>query len=125
MPRRDRQERSEHGRRFATPLRNGAYADAHDETRLQHGQPVAHQWRAAGATRTARRLHAQEPLLPPLNLERAGLRDADYVGRLLGIPRKTVLRYARDGRLPCVRLGKHVRFVVADVEAAIDIRRRR
>ena len=58
--------------------------------------------------------------LPPLGLERARLRDADYIARLLGIPRKTVLQYARDGRLPCVRLGKHVRFVVADVERALD-----
>ena len=63
--------------------------------------------------------------LPPLGLERARLRDADYIARLLGIPRKTVLQYARDGRLPCVRLGKHVRFVVADVEHAIEQQRER
>jgi excisionase family DNA binding protein len=60
---------------------------------------------------------------PPLSLERARLRDASYVAALLGIPRKTVLQYARDGRLPSVRLGKHVRFVVADVERAIDRQR--
>jgi hypothetical protein len=37
---------------------------------------------------------------------------ADQIGALLGgIPPKTVLQYARGGRLPCVRIGKHVRFV--------------
>jgi excisionase family DNA binding protein len=61
---------------------------------------------------------------PPLDLERARLRDASYIGRLLDIPPKTVLQYARDGRLPCIRLGKHVRFVVADVEHAVDEQRR-
>lgn len=58
--------------------------------------------------------------MPAIRLERSQLRDADYIAGLLGIPRKTVLQYARDGRLPCVRLGKHVRFVVADVERALD-----
>lgn len=62
--------------------------------------------------------------LPPLGLERARLQDAGYIAALLGIPRKTVLQYARDGRLPCIRLGKHVRFVVADVERAIEGHRR-
>ncbi len=51
------------------------------------------------------------------------LRDAGYVGRLLGIPRKSVLQYAREGKLPCVRIGRHVRFVIADVQAAIDVQR--
>jgi len=60
---------------------------------------------------------------PPLNLERARLRDAAYISRLLGIPRKTILQYARDGRLPCVRLGKHVRFVVEDIANALNRQR--
>jgi excisionase family DNA binding protein len=48
------------------------------------------------------------------------LRTAADIGALLGgIPPKTVLQYARDGRLPCVRIGKHVRFVRADVDAAV------
>lgn len=36
-----------------------------------------------------------------------------------GIPTKTVLQYARDGRLPCIRIGKHVRFRVSDIESAL------
>jgi excisionase family DNA binding protein len=58
-----------------------------------------------------------------LELERAPLRDATYVAGLLGIPRKSVLQYAREGRLPSVRIGRHVRFVIADVQAAIDAQR--
>lgn len=55
-----------------------------------------------------------------LGLERERLRDAAFVADVLGIPMKTVLQYAREGRLPCVRLGRHVRFVMADVERAVD-----
>lgn len=53
------------------------------------------------------------------------LLTAREIGALLGgIPPKTVLQYARDGRLPCVRIGKHVRFVRADVDAAVAELRR-
>ena len=46
---------------------------------------------------------------------------AREVGALLGgIPANTVLQYARDGRLPCLRIGKHVRFRRSDVEAELD-----
>lgn len=58
-----------------------------------------------------------------LEIERAPLQDAGYVAELLGVPRKSVLQYAREGRLPCVRIGRHVRFVIADVQAAIDAQR--
>lgn len=64
---------------------------------------------------------AREPSSEPRALW--PLRDADYVARLLGIPRKSVLQYAREGKLPCVRIGRHVRFVLADVQAAIDAQR--
>jgi excisionase family DNA binding protein len=48
------------------------------------------------------------------------LLTAGEIGSLLGgIPAKTVLQYARDGRLPCVRIGKHVRFVRSDVDRAL------
>jgi excisionase family DNA binding protein len=40
-----------------------------------------------------------------------------------GIPVKTVLQYARDGRLPCVRIGRHVRFVKSDVDLALESQR--
>ncbi len=45
------------------------------------------------------------------------LLNADQAGALLGgIPRFTVLQMARDGRLPCLRVGKHVRFAPAELE---------
>jgi excisionase family DNA binding protein len=48
------------------------------------------------------------------------LLTAAEVGTLLGnVPAKTILQYARDGRLPCVRIGKHVRFVRGDVDRAL------
>jgi excisionase family DNA binding protein len=61
---------------------------------------------------------AQRPTLP-LDLQREPLRDAAYVAALLGVPHKSVLQYARDGRLPHVRVGRHVRFIVRDVEHAV------
>ena len=36
-----------------------------------------------------------------------------------GIPAKTILQYAREARLPCLRIGRHVRFVRGDVERAL------
>ncbi len=59
----------------------------------------------------------------PFDLEQVPLRDAAYVGALLGIPRKSVLQYAREDKLPSVRIGRHVRFVIADVQRAIDAQR--
>ena len=45
------------------------------------------------------------------------LLDAEEAGKLLGgIPKFTVLQMARDGRLPCLRVGKHVRFSPAELE---------
>jgi len=49
------------------------------------------------------------------------LLTAAEVGALLGdVPAKTILQYARDGRLPCLRIGKHVRFVRSDVDRALS-----
>lgn len=52
------------------------------------------------------------------------LLDADEAARILGsIPAKTVLQLAREGRLPSVRIGRHVRFVRAELEATLAQRR--
>lgn len=59
-------------------------------------------------------------MTPTLSIITEPLLTAGEIGALLGgIPPKTVLQYARDGRLPCVRIGKHVRFVRSDVDQAI------
>jgi excisionase family DNA binding protein len=53
------------------------------------------------------------------------LLTADQAAAVLGaIPSKTVLQLAREGRLPSVRIGRHVRFVRAELEATLSRRRR-
>jgi excisionase family DNA binding protein len=59
-------------------------------------------------------------MAPTLSMIDEPLLTASQISALLGgIPPKTVLQYARDGRLPCVRIGKHVRFVRSDVDEAL------
>jgi excisionase family DNA binding protein len=49
------------------------------------------------------------------------LLDAEAVGALLGgVPVRTVRQFAREGRLPCKRIGRHVRFVRSELERAIQ-----
>jgi len=56
----------------------------------------------------------------PVTVLSEPLMDAYDVARLLKIPAKTVQQYAREGRLPCRPLGRHVRFVRAEVACAIE-----
>jgi excisionase family DNA binding protein len=44
---------------------------------------------------------------------------ATEVAELLGVPVSTVREWGRNGTLPRVKLGRHVRFIRAHVEAAI------
>lgn len=60
----------------------------------------------------AKRTSLGEPLL------RAG--DA---ARLLSVRTSWVYEAVRDGRLPCVRVGRHVRFLRGDLEAWINEQR--
>lgn len=48
----------------------------------------------------------------------------EQVAELLGVTRKTVLRWARDGRIPSVVAGRTVFFLRADVDAWV-LRQRR
>ena len=61
----------------------------------------------------------QERRRSPVSVLSSPLLNAADVAKLLGIPEKTVRQYAREGRLPCRYIGKHVRFVRAEVEAAV------
>lgn len=45
------------------------------------------------------------------------LLDAAEVAALLSVPKSWVLESARSGALPCVRLGRYVRFDEGDVRA--------
>ena len=52
------------------------------------------------------------------------LLTASQVSELLGgIPPKTILQYARDGRLPCLRIGKHVRFIRSEIDRELAAQR--
>ena len=44
------------------------------------------------------------------------LLTAREVARLLRLHEKTVRRMIREGRLPCLRIGRSVRFVVDDID---------
>ncbi len=45
------------------------------------------------------------------------LLNAVEVAAFLSVPKSWVLESARSGALPCVRLGRYVRFDQADVDA--------
>jgi hypothetical protein len=47
---------------------------------------------------------------------------ADHASREPSVerrPYKIVLEYAREGRLPCLRNGKHVRFVRSELDEVL------
>jgi excisionase family DNA binding protein len=48
------------------------------------------------------------------------LLDASEVSALLGIPKASVYEYARDGRLPCICIGRHRKFVRRDLAEAVS-----
>jgi excisionase family DNA binding protein len=52
------------------------------------------------------------------------LLTARQVSALLGdIPPKTILQYAREGRLPCLRIGRHVRFMRSEIDRTLMAQR--
>jgi len=48
------------------------------------------------------------------------LLDAKAIALKLGVPETWVRESARSGAMPCVRLGRYIRFDLADVEAWIE-----
>ena len=48
------------------------------------------------------------------------LLTADEVAELLAVPVSWVRESTRSGAMPCVRLGRYVRFELAEVEAWLD-----
>ena len=52
-----------------------------------------------------------------VQLTAAQLLTAEQVGERWQVPKAHVYRLARDGRLPCVRVGRYMRFTVATIDA--------
>jgi excisionase family DNA binding protein len=48
------------------------------------------------------------------------LLDAAAIAERLGVPKTWVLESARSGAMPCVRLGRYVRFDLDDVERWLE-----
>ena len=53
--------------------------------------------------------HLEEPLLTPAD-----------AAKLLVVKTSWIYEAVRDGRLPCVRIGRHIRFLRADLERFVD-----
>ena len=53
----------------------------------------------------------------PARPERPPLRTPEEAARILAVEASWLLRQARDGRIPYIRLGKYVRFDVAAIIA--------
>ena len=69
---------------------------------------------------SARRLHGGALAgVPGTGLTRSELMTAREVAALLEVPVSTVHEWGRNGTLPRVKLGRHVRFIRSRVEAAI------
>lgn len=62
---------------------------------------------------------ASRPEQPPRGFTRADLMTAGQVAELLDVPLSTVHEWGRNGTLPRVKLGRHVRFLRAQVESVI------
>ena len=56
---------------------------------------------------------------PIRGLTRTELMTARELAEVLGVPVSTVLHWGRTGLLPRIKLGRHVRFIRAHVEAAL------
>lgn len=54
----------------------------------------------------------EEPLLTPAD-----------AARLLVVKTSWIYEAVRDGRLPCVRIGRHIRFLRSDLEQFVDKQR--
>ena len=56
---------------------------------------------------------------PITGLTRADLMTAAEVATLLGVPVSTVRHWGREGLLPRIKLGRHVRFLRSHVEGTL------
>ena len=64
-------------------------------------------------------LSFEEDVHAPRGLTRSELMTAREVAELIAVPISTVREWGRNGTLPRVKLGRHVRYIRRHVEAAI------
>jgi excisionase family DNA binding protein len=64
------------------------------------------------------RLTAPAPMALPAAADGAGV-TADELARVFAVPKSFFYELARCKRIPCIRLGRYVRFNRADVERAL------
>lgn len=55
---------------------------------------------------------------------REPLLDAEQAGVLLGISKASVYEYVRQGELPHIKIGRHVRIIKTDLEKSLIERRK-
>jgi excisionase family DNA binding protein len=60
---------------------------------------------------------------PPQAALKEPLLRADGAAELLAVRTSWVYEAVRDGRLPCVRVGRHVRFLRSDLERWVSDQR--
>ena len=60
---------------------------------------------------------AAAPAAAPAQM--GNLVDAKALALALSLPKSCIYEYAKAGRIPCVRAGKHVRFDIAQVRAVL------
>lgn len=69
--------------------------------------------------RGAELLGATEPVSDQISAGEP-LLDSAGLARYLGVPASWLSQAARDGRVPCVRVGRRVRFRRSEIEAALE-----
>jgi excisionase family DNA binding protein len=63
---------------------------------------------------------AQQPTHPEPRLNwRSTLLECDEIAKQFGLSKQAIYNYANQGILPCVRIGRHIRFRLEDIEAFI------
>jgi excisionase family DNA binding protein len=83
------------------------------------GEPLALTAEEFATARQRGRELLSEPSASVAAAVSPNLVTAKAVAQAMSLPTSTVYEGAKSGRIPCVRVGRHVRFDVAQVRAAL------
>jgi excisionase family DNA binding protein len=42
--------------------------------------------------------------------------DIEELSERLKVPKSTIYKWAREKKIPCLKLGKHIRFIESDID---------